>query len=223
MSSQRGNVLFIILLAIGLLGALTVAIQGTGQNNSANIDRETLLIRASEVVRYGAELERGVLYVLQNNYSEADLRFAHPNADSDYGDLDGDSDKTDQVFDREGGGARYRPAPAGINDGSTWEFYGHTALANVGSDEAELIAVLPNVTEAFCDAVNGSIGYDAQPQDTGTCINGGATARFDTGTQFFNSPNTTDEATFSVKPSMRGCVECTSDESMHFFHVLLAR
>lgn len=223
MGQQHGNILFIILLAIGLIGALTVAIQSSGQNNNANIDRETLLIRMSEIVRYGSELERGVIYVVQNGFSESDIRFSHPDADSDYGDLASDSDKTDQVFDREGGGARYRPAPEGINDGSNWEFYGHTSLPDVGSDEAELIAVLPNVTQAFCDALNKSIGYDAQPQDTGTCIYGGATARFDTGTQFFASPNTVDDSTFSIKPSMRGCVECTSDNSLHFFHILLAR
>lgn len=220
--NQSGNVLFIILLAIGLLGALTFAIQGTGQQNG-NIDRETTIIRVSEVRRYASELERGVHYILQNNYSESDIRFAHPNAHTDYGDLDSDSDKTDQVFDGEGGGAKYRPPPSGVNDGSAWEFYGHTAFAHVGSDEAELIAVLPNVTQAFCDAVNDSVGYDVQPEDSGTCVYGGATERFDASTQFFSSPNTTVEATFSVKPSLQGCVECTGDNSLHFYHVLLAR
>lgn len=222
MTSENGNVLFIILLAIGLIGALTLAIHGTGQQGQ-NIDRETLLIRVTEIQRYASELERGVRFVLENNYSETDIRFAHPNAHSDYGDLAADSDKTDQVFDREGGGARYRPAPSGINDGSAWEFYGHTSFAHAGSDEAELIAVLPNVTQAFCDAANASIGYDAQPEDSGTCVNGGATARFDAGTQFFSSPNTTVETSFSVKPSLRGCVECTGDGSLHYYHVLLSR
>lgn len=223
MKEHDGNVLIIILLAIGLIGALTIAIQGSGQNSSANIDRETLLIRVSEVVRYGSELERGVRFVIENGFSESDIGFAHPNAHSDYGDLTSDSDRRDQVFDREGGGARYRSAPSGINDGSAWEFFGHTALANVGSSEAELIAVLPNVTQNFCDAMNKNIGYDSLPQDTGTCLNGGATSRFDTGTQFFSSPNTTDESSFSVTPSMRGCVECTADNSLHYYHVLLAR
>lgn len=223
MRHQNGNALFIILLAIGLIGALSFAIQGSGQNKNANIDRETLIIRVSEVFRYSSELERGVNFVLQNGYSESDIRFAHPNSHTDYGDLASDSDKTDQVFDREGGGARFRSAPDGINDGSNWEFYGHTALAHVGSDRSELVAVLPNITQAFCDEINKSVGYAAQPEDTGTCINGGATARFDTGTQFFSSPNTTDETTFSVKPSLRGCIECTSDNSLHYFHVLLAR
>lgn len=219
--NERGNVLIIILLAIALIGALTVALQGSGQNQ--NIDRETLLLRVSEVQRYASELERGVNYIIQNGVSESDIRFAHPNAHADYGDLSADADKSDQLFDRVGGAAKHRAPPVNINDGSAWEFYGHTALAHVGSDEAELTAVLPNVTQGFCDALNKSVGYTEQPEDSGVCIHGGAATRFSDSTQFDGSPNTTEETTFSLKPSRQGCVQCTNDGSLHFFHVLMAR
>ncbi len=219
---ENGNILIIILLAIALIAALTAALQGSGGQNG-NIDKETLLLRVSEVQRYGSELERGVHYIMQNNLSEVDLRFAHPDADSDYGDLDSDSDKSDQLFAREGGAARYRPAPAGINDGSAWEFYGNTALPDVGSDEAELVAVLPNVSAEFCTAMNRSIGFDGQPEDSSTCINSGASARFDDTTQFDSSPNTTEETTFSIKPAVQGCVRCTGSDTLHYYFVLMAR
>ncbi len=226
-SNQNGNVMVIILLAIVLLGALSVALQGTSSQN-AHIDNETLIIRASEVQRYASELERGVSFIMQNGFSESDIRFAHPDANADYGDLSADSDKSDQLFSREGGAAKYRPPPDGINDGSLWEFYGNTALPEVGSNAADLIAVLPNVTQAFCEKINAVIGYDTtiQPTDSATCINSGAAARFDDSTQFalgLNAVNTVVEATFSLKPSMSGCVQCTSDNSYHFFHVLMAR
>lgn len=221
--TEGGNVLFIVLLAIVLIGALIVAVQNSG--HEASIDREKLVIRISEVRRYASELERGVTFILQNGYSEADIRFSHPDADPDYGDLSADADKSDQMFDRLGGGAQYRTPPAGINDGSAWEFYGHTALPEVGTDEAELVAVLPNVTLAFCEAYNKVLGYDetTQPEDTGPCINGGASARFDSGTQFSGSPNTVDVSSFTWKPSLSGCAQCTTDSSYHVFHVLMAR
>ncbi len=220
---QSGNVLIIILLAIALIGALTVALQGSSQQSS-HIDNETLILRISETQRYASELERGVTFIMQNGFSENDIRFAHPDAHSDYGDLGADTDKSDQLFDRIGGAARYRPPPKDVNDGSAWEFYGNTALPEVGSSRAELIAVLPNVTQAFCEKANSLIGYDAtQPTDPATCINSGASERFDGGTQFASSPNTVTEATFSLKPSMSGCVQCSSDSSYHFFHVLMAR
>lgn len=221
---QSGNVLLIILLAVFLIGALTVAIQGT-KSTTATIDKETLLLRTTEVKRYAAELERGIAYILQNGVSEADLRFANPDAHTDYGNLSADADPKDQMFHKLGGGVTYRPAPSGVNDGSKWEFYGDTALPEVGSDEADLIAVLPNVSAAFCEQINKSIGYTTgtQPQDTGTCLNSGAGSRFDNGTQFSGSPNTLDENSFSKKPAPQACVRCAGSGQYHYYAVLLAR
>ena len=87
--------------------------------------------------------------IFQNDFSENDIRFSHPDAHTDYG-LITDTPAR-QVFSREGGGASYRAAPSGINDGSAWEFYGGTHMPDVGSDRAELIAVLPNLTQEFCE------------------------------------------------------------------------
>jgi hypothetical protein len=93
----------------------------------------------------------------------------------------------------------------------------------VGSDRAELIAVLPNVRQTFCEFVNNQFGYTGQPQDTGTCVNEGAAGRFDAATQFAVTPNTTDEASFSKKPALHACVLCTGDGSYHYVQVLMAR
>lgn len=222
-NSESGNILIIILLAIALIGALTAALQGTSRQSS-HIDNETLILRISEAQQYSSELERAVTFIMQNGFSESDIRFAHPDAHADYGDLGADTDTSDQIFSRDGGGAGYRLPPTDANDGSAWEFYGNTAMPDVGSSRAELIAVLPNVTQAFCEKANSIIGYDStQPIDSATCINSGATSRFDDGTQFASSPNTVTDATFSLKPSMSGCVQCSSDSSYNFFHVLMSR
>ncbi|HBR69813.1 MAG TPA: hypothetical protein DEA55_10610, partial [Rhodospirillaceae bacterium] len=209
---ESGNVLFMVLIAVVLIGALTAAIQMTGRQEGTHIDRETLIIRASEVQRYASELERAVMFIMQQNTkSEVDIRFAHPDANADYGDLSADADPTDQVFHKNGGAANYREPPAGINDGSAWEFYAGTSLPQVGSDKADLVAVLPNVTQAFCQKINElNQQGGAQPEDTGavaaagndpgSCINIGALGRFDNGRQFYDSPstpNTVDETTFT--------------------------
>lgn len=162
---------------------------------------------------------------MNNGKSENDIRFSHTNANIDYGDLSADTDPSDQVFHRQGGGVTYRTAPEGVNDGSKWEFYGNTALPEVGTSESDLIAVLPNVTAVFCQQINKSIGYTegTQPVDTGTCLNTGASARFDNGTQFSASPNTTDETSFSLKPALQGCVLCSGTGQYNYYTVLLAR
>ncbi len=234
--SEQGNMLFMILIAIVLIGLLSAAIMSGNGGDGSNIDKETLIIRASETQRYASEIERGILYIMQNNKSESDIRFAHPDAPSDYGDLSADSDPTDQLFHRDGGAVRYRSPPSGINDGSSWEFYGSTNLPGVGSDAAELVAVLPNVTQAFCDKINEINGQNGTPTDDNsdpgpTCINSGTSSRFDDGQQFYTGTNvnnvlsatfTQDTATSAARTALQACVKC-SDSSLHFYHVIMAR
>jgi len=231
--SESGNLLFIILLAVVLIGTLTAVITQSGDGDGATIDNENLAIKVSEVQRFGSELERGILFLMQNGISESDIRFAHPDNNADYGDLTADPDKSDQMFHIDGGGATFREPPSGINDGSSWEFYGTTRIPSVGTDRADLIVLLPNVTEAFCRKVNDVNGYGALItillEDDATCINSGAGGRFDAGTQFSGAPNTVADGTFpqngvtgEAQPTPQGCVTC-DDKTHHFYHVIMAR
>lgn len=245
-ASERGNILFIIFIAVALIGLLTAAIQYTGNPEGANIDDEAVVIRATEVQRYASELERAVLYILQNGFSEEDIRFANPD-NNDYGDLSADGDPTDQVFHRLGGGAQYRNPPDGIQTtASPWEFYGGTHLPGAGSNRPELVAVLPNVTLQFCERINRLNNQSGTPTDTGAgsaagtnagdCINLGTVGRFDDGQQYYDppggTPNTTDETTFEQDASvseaytaLQACVQCADvgGAPYHFYHVLLTR
>jgi hypothetical protein len=234
--AERGNVLFVILLAIVLIGALTIAIQGSNDADSANIDDESLAIKTTEVQRFASEVERGVNYILQNGISENDLRVSHPKNHSDYGDLSADGTPEDQVFHKDGGAANYRTVPSDINDGSAWEFYGSTSAPNVGSARADMLIVLPNVTQQFCEWVNKLNGQTGdQPEDTGStapsannagaCVSPGAVARFRDAKQFYSTANTMDTTTFSKLPAKQACVECTdmTGSPYMFYHVVLAR
>lgn len=237
---QSGNILFIIMIAIFLIGTLTAVMTSTDDSDSARIDDEILAIRASEVQRYASEIERAVRFVIQNGYSESDIRFAHTNAPSGYGSLG--SDNRNQVFAKEGGGAMPRPAPDQINNGAAWEYYGGTAVPGAGSDRADLVAVLPNVTKQFCEKINSMNGQPAtipiddgmaaaSPSGPGDCIfMNNADTRFGNSVQFYNIPNTMDETTFAQDPNtstartaMQACVMCARDSKYHFYHVILAR
>jgi hypothetical protein len=66
-----------------------------------------------------------------------------------------------------------------------------------------------------------------QPTDSATgttpdCVMGSPTDRF-TGAFQDSSPNVMDATSFSRKPALQACVECTSDGSYNYFYVLLAR
>ncbi len=222
-SGESGNVLFFILLGVVLIGLVTAAVR-SGGGEGENIDREQAIIAASQIRQYASEIEQGVISILQSGVSESDIRFAHPDAPSDYGAVTNTPAR--QVFDRKGGGVEYRKAPTGANDGSAWEFYGRTSLPQVGSSSrGDLIAVLPAVAAPVCKRLNIMNGYDAatQPDDPGTCLNAGAASRFRDGSLYEDStPNTADDTTFSVKPAMEACVRC-ADGKFYFYHVLIAR
>ncbi len=219
---------FMILLAVVLIGYLSVAVMNSSDSDSANIDSETLAVKTSQLRNYVGELERGIRYIQQNDTAEDDFRFAHADADSDYGTPS--TNPQNQLFHPSGGGALYRSPPSGINDGSMWEFYGGTAVPAIGSNLADLTAVLPNVTQSFCDYINTANSQPLGLQDTNACIYQGATERFSDSDQYDSAPNTMDESTFAqddtisaVKPAPQACVRCTADGNNHFYHVLYAR
>lgn len=240
---EKGNMLFMILIAVVLIGLVTAAIQSSSRPEGSNIDKETLAIRASEVQRYASQLETGIKFIVQQNaVSESDIRFSHPDAHTDYGDLSADGDPTDQMFHRLGGAAVYQAPPDGINDGSAWEFYAGTDLPQVGSSRADLVALLPNVTQDFCNKINEINAQSSQQpvdsgnasavgNDPGSCIHIGSLGRVNDTRQFYDSPatpNTFNEATMTSMPSLQGCVQCemngaSTEDEYHFYHVLLAR
>ncbi len=224
--AESGNVIFFVLLAVALIGLVTAAIRSGGEG--ANIDRETTIIRVSEVRQYASELERGIAFIMREGHSESSIRFDHPLVTAGYG-TDITLSSATQLFNEIGGGVTYRLPPGDISSAAQWEFYGHTHLPDVGTDAPELVAVLPDITsDDFCERVNDMNGLDlaapGPPEDTtGECINAGAAFRFTSANQFTTGAgiDTVDEASFTVTPAMQGCVDCGG--SLHFYHVLMAR
>ena len=225
--AQSGNVIFFILLGILLLGLLTAALRSSGIEGS-KIDNETMAISISRMKDQANAIERGVAFIIQNGASESDIRFSHASAPSEYG-TDPNIGAAFQIFSKAGGGVEYLPPPPGVNDGSDWEFYANTHLPQVGTALPELVAVLPNLTAQACTMINSQAGYTGTPTDDGGnalsagCLYSTGTLRFgSTGTYSDPAGNTTNEASFSIKPATQGCVTC-SDGSRHYFRVLLAR
>jgi hypothetical protein len=224
--NERGSLLLYILIGVVLIGVLTIALRNSG-GGSENIDKEDLVLKFNQIQNYGAEISSAVSELLSNKISEADIRFAHPDAATDYGTIT--TNPTDQVFGKTGGKANYRAPPLNVNDGSSWEFYGTTNISETGSDRAELIAVLPNVTQEFCNVINSRLGFTngTQPTDSATgttpdCVQGSSSDRF-SGSFNDTSPNILDSTSFSRLPAMQACVYCASGATYNYYYVLMAR
>lgn len=224
---ESGNILIYILGAIFLIGILTVISRGS-VTPGAGIDPETLMIRVSEVQEYGKELERAVSFVMVNGHSESDIRFAHPNAASAYGDIT--DTPTRQIFSRDGGGARYREPPEGIQTTATdWLFSAENRIQQVGSNannaiSVDLLAILSNVTEAFCMKINDNNDIenpsDAPPR---------AQNDVELTTPFSGTYNNTEllsDTGGHLSQKLEGCFEgggTPAIGSYHYYRVLLAR
>jgi hypothetical protein len=219
---ERGNIMFFILIAIVLIGLVTVALRNSGLE-STGIDREGNIINVAQLRQYTTELERAIAYVLQNQISETEISFAHPDAPSAYGTYG--TNPRAEIFHPQGGGANWRNPPSGVNDGSGWEFYATSMVPGVGSDRADLIAVLPFMTQAACDEINRINDQTGSPEDGGTCFYSGASNRF-AGSYSDSTPNEMDSniddgLNFTAIPATQACVRCGTD--YHFYHVLMAR
>jgi len=219
--NRSGNVLFLIMIAIILIAALTYAISHS-ERGDGNLSREQTAIRAAKVVSFATDIKRAVDNLFRSGKSESSISFAASQL-TGYGTAD--TAPANEVFNIAGGGVGWSDVPDGTNDGSQWEFYGFTAVPNVGTAEADLIMVLPNVTQKFCQAYNEKAGFAAGaaiPSDTDACVSD--TAQRFSGTFATDSDiNTFDMATFPAtdKPYPAACVACGT--SYQAYYTLMER
>lgn len=226
-NSQQGNIILYVLLGIVLVGLLTVAIRNSGGMRS-DIDAEDMVLKAGQVQRHANEVAQAVSMMISDRVSEADLRFALPDDNTtEYGDIATTPEY--QIFSPQGGKVTYRQPPEGAQvTAAPWEFFATTAIPQMGSDKAELIAVLPDVKEELCTQINKQVGQvvTAVPADlsTGTtpdCVMGANSDRF-VGVFKDVSPNVLDDTTFDPLPAAQACVQC-SDSTYNYYYVLMSR
>ncbi len=220
-SKTSGNILIYILGAILLLGLLIVALKGSFQEGTG-IDAEKALMSANDIQRYGAEMERGVSYILRNNFSETDIRFANPNAASSYGSIDDDPRR--QVFSPQGGGVEWRAAPAIQTSPTPWSFCAQTAIAGVGStctdaSCADLVAYLMFLPKELCLRINDAVGVSNPLGNPPVDSDGWTWGVPFLGTYSYAATlSTAGNETFGKQEA---CVEAGG--TYHYYRVLLAR
>lgn len=159
--NERGNVLFLILIAVILFAALSYAVTQSSRSGGGDAGRETNLISSAEVTQYPAAVKTAILRMVINGTAHNELKFNQP---SDFTSLG--SDTTEGVFHPDGGGAVYSTASPDIMDsgggnaGGTWYFNPKFEVLNIGTsttssgDGNEFIAFLPGIKQAICKKLN---------------------------------------------------------------------
>jgi hypothetical protein len=158
--TEKGNALFLILIAVALFAALSYAVTQSGRGGGG-VDREQALIAASQVTQYGAGLRTTVTRMVITGSAVTDLEFDSNN-----------SDPTNEVFHTSGGGAVDQAPPTSAGTSTVYNYLttngtnGHY-ITGVGTDTAgsgqDVIVGVDGLTLAVCRAINSGLGLIAAP------------------------------------------------------------
>ena len=165
---QNGNVLFFILIAVGLFGALTYAVSNGMRGGGDTITDEQAKIGAGKVLQSMQDIRDGYAYLMSEGCSIDDINFTHP-ATTPY-----DCD----IFHPNGAGISYpdnleqyqnTPLPAahvgqtGIYawvTPSRWAGNTHYRVIDMGTDAQDIMIHFSFIRDDICLAVNDLLGYD---------------------------------------------------------------
>ena len=167
-TSESGNILVIILVAIALLAGLTMTLMRSDVTDADSVAPEQAKVIASQVMAQARGVEQAVQTLIQKGCSEQTISFENDIV-AGYANAGAPADNSCHVFERAGAGLPWPTPPAQANDGSAWRMLGGNAVGGVSlTDDGscasgciDLIAVLPNVTLSVCKQLNGLAGTTA--------------------------------------------------------------
>lgn len=220
-NKTSGSVLIFILLAVALLGGLTIVLSRTSTNTEETGGAERSSIQASQIMSYGAALKQSIDGMMSRGCSENELNFTHSTL-TGYTNAAAPSNKSCDVFDVAGGAATLKYFPNTTTPPTVTS--GYTVL-NVGTSRTELI-YLYRVSKNVCIAINKALGIanngtEGPPTDAlsnGVKFTGAYTDAGGSATEEINL------AAFSRKTA--GCRNQSGTGSaaiFEFYQVLLAR
>ncbi|MCB1551235.1 MAG: hypothetical protein KDJ26_04450 [Alphaproteobacteria bacterium] len=164
--SESGNVLFIILIAVALLAALSYAVsQSTRSGGNAGTTEEKSRINGAYLHQFPTSIRQAIIRMkLSKSLAAENISFAHPST-NDYG-IFGTTPEN-EVFNPQGGAVPYQSPPDQINDGTEWIFNGDIEINSIGttdgtSNATDLLAILPGVSLDICKYLNFGVSDTLQ-------------------------------------------------------------
>jgi len=236
-TSENGNALVFILIAVVMLGLLTMILSRSGSSVEQSGDFERNRVQSSQILRYAKSIETAIQEMKLRNISENNISFENTITATDYTNTNCD-DPSDRnfpgcmIFDVEGAGLTYRNF-ANANDGSDWIFTGAnnvgTTAGPIGSTAArsgnDLIMLLANMDETLCIQINRDLNVGISgtlPIET----TGIDTTEF-TGTFASGGPTILDgdPTPFELNSKAAGCFTDTNPDPdiTYFYQVILTR
>lgn len=178
--SEKGNVLFLILIAVALFAALSYAVTQSTRSGGGDAGRETSLVNSAQITQYPASVKTAITrMIISLSVDPTTIEFNPP---ANFGTL---TQQSYGVFYPTAGGATYMEAPSSVMAAGTpgiWRFNSENDIYNIGTDgapstsSADIIAFLPGVSLAICQRIHTQLGLSTTiPTETGISFDSAAT------------------------------------------------
>lgn len=236
-ADERGNVLFLILIAVALFAALSYAVTQSSRSGAGDASSETNLVNSSVVTQYPAGIRTTIVRMVVDGQNVDTLEFNPP---SDFANCTPGYKRC--VFAPAasgGGGATYTKSDGSVmSDGNkgSWHFNGANEIkyigttssgANATTSTADLIAFLPGISQGICSKLNAQLGISGVPDQTGVKYSSSDDMLGDGGSTDTSLPGlgaiiTGDSAQLDGQPY--GCFRATDQGNEYvYYHVLIER
>jgi hypothetical protein len=168
---QKGNALFLILIAVALFAALSYALTQSGRG-SGTTAKEQAVLKAAEVSSFFGEIQAAISRLLLGGCSESQITFENSvylgSGSGPYGgglmlppgsNAASPSDKRCHIFDTAGGGVvpMIIQGLVGPVPGGAWAIPGHPwfateSIPGVGTSAPDIVVSYAHVPESVCRA-----------------------------------------------------------------------
>lgn len=240
--SESGNVLFYILIGVGLLAGLSYAVSRSSRGGAESVSKEHSKIVATEILEYGDILATAVSQVRLRGVNKADISFEN-NIIDDYENPNCEENSC-KVFDIDGGGVRYIvPKEEWLDSAYSTEeryqelyFNASSKALDKGLDsKSELIVFIPYIKKSVCRGINMLLGIPLDSAETPSETIGPFKASvpfvgmYDDETLYAVSGEATPGQSDILSPYSAGCTEASGgngvpqEETYHFYQILIAR
>lgn len=159
--SERGNVLFLILIAVALFAALSYAVTQSTRGGGEGASSETNLVNSAQLTQYPALVRASITRMNVRGTNYLDFEFNPP------ADFDDCTTNEACAFHPDGGGSTYVTAPSAImadGDAGIWSFNLDFEISGIGTSLSsstegnDLLAFLPGIDRGLCERLNSELG-----------------------------------------------------------------
>ncbi len=221
LATESGNVIFIILIGVAMLAALTYAVSGSIRGGTQDMSAEKARLYAAEILEYSSVISNAVAQLRLRGVTEAQLCFDDSNWTADYNHA-GCLNNDNKIFHFDGGGAIWQEIPVeALAPGVASQEYtitGANAVNQIFTTEPEITIMATNLSDAVCAQMNRLLNLSSGTAVLADTADVGFTPYIGT---FFWEATIGSGTTFSDQKA--GCFYNDPNGYNIFYKVLLAR